>query len=41
VPQDANDIYYICGWSDSVLAYIALTRQGLAGQVESVRAMDI
>ncbi len=40
-PQAAPDIHYIYGWSDSVLPYIALTRQGLAGQVESVRAMEL
>ncbi len=32
-PQDSKDIFTIYGWSDSVLAYIALTRHGLAGQV--------
>ncbi len=40
-PQTAPDIHYIYGWSDSVLQYIALTRQGLAGQVASVRAMGL
>ena len=40
-PPDTPDIHYIYGWSDSVLHYIALTRHGLAGQVESVRAMEL
>jgi 60 kDa SS-A/Ro ribonucleoprotein len=40
-PQDAPDIHTIYGWSDSVLTYIALTLRGLAGQVESVRAIEI
>jgi 60 kDa SS-A/Ro ribonucleoprotein len=40
-PKAAPDIHYIYGWSDSVLPYIALTQKGLAGQVETVRAMDI
>jgi 60 kDa SS-A/Ro ribonucleoprotein len=40
-PTDAPDIHYIYGWSDTVLSYIGLSRQGLAGQVESVRNMEI
>jgi 60 kDa SS-A/Ro ribonucleoprotein len=40
-PPDTPDTHYIYGWSDSVLQYIALTRQGLAGQVESVRAVEM
>jgi 60 kDa SS-A/Ro ribonucleoprotein len=40
-PQAAPDIHYIYGWNDSVLQYIALTRQELAGQVASVRAMEV
>ncbi|MBI5961107.1 MAG: TROVE domain-containing protein [Chloroflexi bacterium] len=40
-PQDAADIHTIYGWNDSVLRYIALTLQGLAGQVESVSALEL
>jgi 60 kDa SS-A/Ro ribonucleoprotein len=40
-PQDTPDLHYIYGWSDTVLKYIALALQGLAGQVETVRAMAL
>ncbi len=40
-PSSAPDIHFIYGWNDSVLSYITLTRQGLSGQVDRVRGMDI
>lgn len=40
-PSSEPDVHYIYGWSDSVLRYISLVAQGLAGQVEAVRAMEI
>lgn len=40
-PQETPNVHYIYGWSDSVLKYIALSVNGLAGQVESVRAMQL
>jgi 60 kDa SS-A/Ro ribonucleoprotein len=40
-PQHAADIYYTYGWNDSVLRYITLTLNGLAGQVEAVEQMEL
>jgi 60 kDa SS-A/Ro ribonucleoprotein len=40
-PQSTPGIHYIYGWNDSVLNYITLARQDLAGQVESVRTMKL
>ena len=40
-PQDTPDVHYIYGWSDAVLAYIAMAQRGLAGQVETVRALPL
>jgi 60 kDa SS-A/Ro ribonucleoprotein len=40
-PSDEPGVHYIYGWSDAVFKYISLVSQGLAGQVEAVRAMEI
>ncbi len=40
-PQETPNVHYIYGWSDSVLKYIALAVNGLASQVETVRAMQL
>jgi 60 kDa SS-A/Ro ribonucleoprotein len=40
-PSDEPDVRYIYGWNDQVLSYMAMTMEGLTGQVESVNAMEI
>ena len=40
-PQDEPDVHYIYGWNDTVLKFITLTLEGVAGQVASVEKMDI
>lgn len=40
-PQDAPDIHYIYGWSDTVLKYISLTLNGLDGQVANVQKLSL
>jgi 60 kDa SS-A/Ro ribonucleoprotein len=40
-PSDTPDVHYIYGWSDAVLKYIALSLEGLAGQVEAVRDIEL
>lgn len=40
-PQTEPDVHTIYGWNDTVLRYITLARQGLAGQVGAVRAIDL
>lgn len=40
-PSNAEDIFYIYGWSDTVLKFITLSLEGVSGQVETVRASDI
>lgn len=40
-PAATLDIHYIYGWNDTVLTYIGLLLQGLAGQVEAVRGMEL
>ncbi|QGQ94261.1 TROVE domain-containing protein [Paenibacillus psychroresistens] len=38
-PQDPNT-YYIYGWSDTILQYIANMTQGYAGMVDSIKATE-
>lgn len=40
-PTGEPDVHYIYGWNDSVLKYIGLMLEGLDGQVEAVRAMEL
>ncbi|MBN1310908.1 MAG: TROVE domain-containing protein [Anaerolineae bacterium] len=40
-PTDEPDVHYIYGWNDVVLKYIGLMLEGLDGQVETVRAMEM
>ncbi|MBN1122125.1 MAG: hypothetical protein JXJ17_13695 [Anaerolineae bacterium] len=40
-PPEASGIHYIYGWSETVLTYIRLTINGLAGQVEAIREMEL
>lgn len=40
-PQEATDIHYIYGWSDSVLKFITMTLTGLEGQVAAVSQREI
>ncbi len=37
-PQEAEGVYYVYGWSDRVLAFIALTTQGWTSIADAVRA---
>ncbi|WNF07546.1 TROVE domain-containing protein [Brevibacillus borstelensis] len=41
LPPEIKDTYYIYGWSDHVLAYIAQTLQGYASMTEQVEALEI
>ncbi len=40
-PAGYPDVYYISGWSDSVLKYISLTLNGGHGQVDDVKGLDL
>lgn len=40
-PESAPDVFYTYGWNDSVLRFITMQIEGLAGQVETVRAMSL
>lgn len=40
-PENEPDVHYIYGWNDTVLKYIGLMMEGLEGQVEAVRAMEL
>jgi 60 kDa SS-A/Ro ribonucleoprotein len=40
-PKEEPGVHYIYGWNDSVLKYIGLMLDGLDGQVEAVRAMEL
>jgi 60 kDa SS-A/Ro ribonucleoprotein len=39
-PQDPNT-YYIYGWSDSILQYIANTTQGYVGMIDTINAAKL
>ncbi|KAI7264505.1 hypothetical protein KC345_g8788 [Hortaea werneckii] len=41
VPQQDHNIYYIYGWSDTVLSYIAQTAKGYSSVVENINAMEL
>ncbi|MNN94452.1 hypothetical protein D3C81_2130750 [compost metagenome] len=41
VPQQALNTFYIYGWSDTVLSYIAQTAKGYASMVEKVETIDL
>lgn len=40
-PAGYPNVYYISGWSDSVLKYISLTVNGGMGQVDDVKRIDL
>ncbi len=40
-PDNEPDVHYIYGWNDTVLKFISLTMNGLAGQVETVQSLEI
>jgi len=40
-PQNEPDVYYIYGWSDSILKFIALTANGLGTQVDAVNKYEL
>jgi 60 kDa SS-A/Ro ribonucleoprotein len=40
-PKAAADIFYTYGWNDNVLKFISLNLEGPAGQVETIRQMEI
>ncbi|RPI35306.1 MAG: TROVE domain-containing protein [Hyphomicrobiaceae bacterium] len=40
-PTDEPGVHTIYGWNDSVLKYIGLTLEGLDGQVEAVRGIEL
>lgn len=41
VPPEDENTFYIYGWSDSVLSYIAQTAKGYASMVEKVEALQL
>lgn len=40
-PQNEKDVWFIYGWSDAVLPFIARTLQGTGTQMKAVRAVDL
>lgn len=40
-PSSEPDVYYIYGWADTVLKFIAMQQQGLGGQVQYVEGVNI
>jgi 60 kDa SS-A/Ro ribonucleoprotein len=40
-PKGYPDVYFIFGWSESILRYIPLMLEGGAGQVEDIRKIDL
>jgi 60 kDa SS-A/Ro ribonucleoprotein len=41
VPEQDEQTYYVYGWSDTVLSYIARSVQGYGSMTERVAAMEI
>ncbi|WP_379163488.1 TROVE domain-containing protein [Paenibacillus sp. sgz5001063] len=41
VPQPDHNTFYIYGWSDTVLSYIAQTAKGYGSMVEKIEMMDL
>ena len=40
IPPQAPNTYYIYGWSDTILHYIANITQGYVGMVDTIKAIE-